>query len=679
MAMSLGELFLVLKVKKDASLKKAGTGLKKVGSGAKGASAGILTMGKAFKAALGPILLIVGAITAVVAIFSKAIKAADIQAQAINRMNIALANQGNLLPGTSKRLQEFADEMQRTTKFGDEVILSANAMAASFGAGEKDVMRITRASADMAEVMGIDLKSAVNLVGKAFVGETGSLSRYGIIIDKNIPKGQKFDAVLQQLQTRFGGTAESATQTLGGAFTQLGNALGDIMESVGILIQSFFDMGGGGAGGVQWLTGMVANFATFLRQDLVIAISEAKAQVIEFVASSVSTMAKFQKIVQAVVVIFNQDLADSIGNNIHAMNAFAEEQRLSAEAIRENANQIAFQGTSLQVTNKQLQKTTKDTSDAAFGITSFSIATAESRMQTALMAQEQLLWSEIMKQTFQDVTENGVIPFQERFTKSGDIISASAAKAATEIQASFKRMGIVTRADSALTEAQMVMDLDTIKASGIASAKAIEQAEQKLADFRKMTSEANVAGATGMFESITGAASGALSQLASKNKAWGIATAVVNTAVAVTKALTTLPWPANLISAAGAAAAGAIQISTIKAQSTSGFVMGTPGLDFQDFGAATQTFLHGEEAVIPKGGGNALASEIASALAPIQAAQTGGNGSSGRGGDTPASAGPVTIIFELDGRQVGRALIPTIEDLTKRRELRIHTASLKEF
>lgn len=48
------------------------------------------------------------------------------------------------------------------------------------------------------------------------------------------------------------------------------------------------------------------------------------------------------------------------------------------------------------------------------------------------------------------------------------------------------------------------------------------------------------------------------------------------------------------------------------------FRVGTPGLDFQNFGRETPALLHGEEAVIPKGSGNRLAAEIAKGLAAIR-------------------------------------------------------------
>ena len=41
---------------------------------------------------------------------------------------------------------------------------------------------------------------------------------------------------------------------------------------------------------------------------------------------------------------------------------------------------------------------------------------------------------------------------------------------------------------------------------------------------------------------------------------------------------------------------------------------GTPGFDFRSFGGETPAVLHGDEAIIPRGGGNELAAEIAAAM-----------------------------------------------------------------
>jgi hypothetical protein len=671
MAMSLGELFVTLKVKTDKSLTNAPNKLRSTGTAAKGLGGSLKGMGAAFSAALGPITAIVAALTAVFVVIKKAITGADEQIQAVNRMNIAFANQGNLLPGTSQRMQEYANEIQRTTKLGDEQVIGASALAASFGANEEQVKQITSAAIDMSQAMGIDLKAAVQLVGKAFVGETGSLSRYGIIVDKNIPKNEKFAAVMGQLETRFGGTAAAATQTLGGSLAQLGNAVGDVVESLGILLQSLFDVGGGGVGGIQWMVEQVARFATFLRQDVVIAVSEFKALVILGFAEAAKGIGSFIQKLAGFVSIVNQDMGDAMFNTVTGLTQWAEAQRVTAETIRENANALALNGTQTEIMNQAAAQNTEQTKVQAAAqemynnaMKRFAIENAEARMRNAELQQQEELFAAASTEIFDTLANETMPNFGIAYTNLGGLALTETQKMAN----AFKNFGITTRSESAATLAQMEKDFELIKNSGEASAEAIAMAEEKLAEQRKLNSESNAMGAVDMFSTISGAASQALSGLGGKNKAWAIGMAVMNTAVAVTKALTTLPWPANLISAAGSAAAGAIQISKIKSQST-GFAKGTQALDFQNFGQETQAMLHGNEAVIPQGSGHKLASEIARAMTPSQQVLSPASApSANRGGSgaRPGASGGATIIFELNGREMARAMVPDIEDLTKR-------------
>jgi hypothetical protein len=97
---------------------------------------------------------------------------------------------------------------------------------------------------DLATAMGTDLKSAALQVGKALndpvLGMT-ALSRSGIQFtdaQKDIVKGMVATndiagaqaIILAELDKQFGGSAAAARDTLGGAFSALGNAFGDLFE-----------------------------------------------------------------------------------------------------------------------------------------------------------------------------------------------------------------------------------------------------------------------------------------------------------------------------------------------------------------------------------------------------------------------------------------------------------------
>jgi len=165
------------------------------------------------------------------------VKAAQVQEDAINALNIALKATGKFSTETSKDIQQFASELQKASKFGDEVILQNAALIQSLGDLETDgLKRATKAAVDMSAALGIDLTSAATLVGKAAAGEVGSFSRYGIIIEKGADSAKTFENALTQLEKKFGGAALGQINTFSGAYQQLSNQFGDLTEQVGFLI-----------------------------------------------------------------------------------------------------------------------------------------------------------------------------------------------------------------------------------------------------------------------------------------------------------------------------------------------------------------------------------------------------------------------------------------------------------
>lgn len=146
----------------------------------------------------------------------------------------ALRASGQEVYKTSEAFQSFATQMQRTTTNSDEAVISAASLLTSVGklSGE-GLERATRASADLAEGLGIDLTSAAMLLSKAAEGNTAALGRYGIKVDEALQGSDAFAEVLRQVEGRFGGMAEAAGSTTQGAIKQLANAFDDLKEKIG--------------------------------------------------------------------------------------------------------------------------------------------------------------------------------------------------------------------------------------------------------------------------------------------------------------------------------------------------------------------------------------------------------------------------------------------------------------
>jgi hypothetical protein len=187
--------------------------------------------------AQGTAIVAVGiAIRKVVAAVGDWITAANVQEDAIKSLDSALASLGDSAIGISKALQEQAAALQKITKAGDETIIRGQALIANFTKNEEEIKAATVAALDLSAAVGIDLNAAFLLMGKAAAGETSTLTRYGVVLEEGLDKGEKFAATLKLINTQFGGQAAAQTKTYSGLIQQISNAFGDLKETLGAAI-----------------------------------------------------------------------------------------------------------------------------------------------------------------------------------------------------------------------------------------------------------------------------------------------------------------------------------------------------------------------------------------------------------------------------------------------------------
>lgn len=165
------------------------------------------------------------------------ITAAMEQEDAINRLNVALKNQGTYTTALSASYQKMADDLQRSTRYSDESINAVQQQLVALGnVGPAQMDRVVRAVLDFSTATGKDLQTSALLFAKAAQGNTAALSRYGIVIDETIPKAEKFNALLDLTRQRMGGAAQADLATFSGALSQLSKQWGELMEELGKII-----------------------------------------------------------------------------------------------------------------------------------------------------------------------------------------------------------------------------------------------------------------------------------------------------------------------------------------------------------------------------------------------------------------------------------------------------------
>ena len=127
---------------------------------------------------------------------------------------------------TSKKLQDYASELQKVTRFGDEETLAVMGQISAFTKNEEQIKLLTQATLDLSEGMGIGLQEAGLLVGKTFGSTTNSLSRYGIAVKGSVNSTERLESLTASISDKNGGLSENI-DTTSKALTQMGNALGD--------------------------------------------------------------------------------------------------------------------------------------------------------------------------------------------------------------------------------------------------------------------------------------------------------------------------------------------------------------------------------------------------------------------------------------------------------------------
>jgi hypothetical protein len=162
-----------------------------------------------------------------------AVEKAAVQQAAEMEMRAALESTGREVEANAEHSKKYASEIQQATVYGDEQILSAQALMIQLTKLNREGVDIaTKGAIGLASVYKTDLQAATTLVGKALAGNYGALSRYGITVERTATAEEKRAQLLEQLLVMYQ-RAEAETDTYQGAVKQLQNTYGDLKEEIG--------------------------------------------------------------------------------------------------------------------------------------------------------------------------------------------------------------------------------------------------------------------------------------------------------------------------------------------------------------------------------------------------------------------------------------------------------------
>jgi uncharacterized protein YukE len=152
-------------------------------------------------------------------------------------------------------IDSFASSLQKSTVYEDEAIVGAVQKLSTFGMSYQQAMDAVKVSVDLAAAKHMDLESAVNLVGKAFMGNTAAFTRYGVDIT----------------------TAKDASSAAKDAIGSLADALNAMGPDLGVVSEYLTSAG-------VAITNSEGNFRSFkdVATDLVGALQEGKISAEDF-------------------------------------------------------------------------------------------------------------------------------------------------------------------------------------------------------------------------------------------------------------------------------------------------------------------------------------------------------------------------------------------------------------
>jgi hypothetical protein len=164
------------------------------------------------------------------------------QERAINKMSTAMKNQGDYSKAALSDMEDYASEIQNTTTVADDAALKMMANLKTYGMLNDEVKEAAKVAIDFASAKreeGMTVEAASELIGKAYMGQTERLKRYGIVVDQTKSRAEQFNEVMKQLKDRFGGAAAAEMDTYEGKLKNVNNQFGDMKEKIGQVALAF--------------------------------------------------------------------------------------------------------------------------------------------------------------------------------------------------------------------------------------------------------------------------------------------------------------------------------------------------------------------------------------------------------------------------------------------------------
>lgn len=168
------------------------------------------------------------AIRGVTGAIGDSVKAAIEEAAGQKRLAQSIQENSASWDGNTAAIERTITARERLG-FADDVQRDSLAFLVSVTGDHTKALDLQRTAMDLARLKGMDLNTASELLGKVYAGNMGTLSRYGIVLEK----GATATEAIAEIQRRAAGQAEAYGDTTAGAMERAGIAVDNLREDFG--------------------------------------------------------------------------------------------------------------------------------------------------------------------------------------------------------------------------------------------------------------------------------------------------------------------------------------------------------------------------------------------------------------------------------------------------------------
>jgi hypothetical protein len=152
------------------------------------------------------------------------------------RLSNALIGTGDNTDKNIRLFKEMGKQLEATSKYDDDFIISQVALAKQFGVTNKEAEKMIRAAVDLSAVTGDDLTTTIRQLGMTLDGTAGRMAQQFPVLQRLTAEQLRNGAAIDILGKQYLGASERGMETFKGQTTQLSKSFGNLEESIGMVI-----------------------------------------------------------------------------------------------------------------------------------------------------------------------------------------------------------------------------------------------------------------------------------------------------------------------------------------------------------------------------------------------------------------------------------------------------------